>query len=98
MMEAEGEFAGAALRFSVALAQRDFHAELHRLFRSHGWAQSLPAMWLRVLKAHRNRCTFEVSLDTEDGWHSVVAKVHDDDRSRVFEAMRSIVDAGLGHT
>ncbi len=98
MMEAEGESVGAALHFSVALAQRDFHAELHRLFRSHGWAQSLPAMRLRVLKAHRNRCTFEVSLDTENGWHSLVGKVHDDDRSHVFEAMRSIVDAGFGPT
>ena len=98
MMEAEGEFAGAALRFSVALAQRDFHAELHRLFRSAGWAQTLPAMRLRVLKAHKDRCTFEVSLDTEHGWQSLIGKVHEGDRSDVFEAMQSIVDSGFGPT
>src|SRR5436309_10122529 len=94
MMEAEGEFAGAALRFSVALAQRDFHAELHRLFRSRGWAQTLPAMRLRVLKAHKDRCTFEVSLDTENGWQSLIGKVHEGDRSDVFAAMQSIVAHG----
>ena len=98
MMEAEGEFAGAALRFSVALAQRDFHAELHRLFRSHGWAQTLPAMRLRVLKAHKDCCTFEVSLDTENGWQSLIGKVHEGDRSDVLGAMQSIVDAGFGPT
>src|SRR2546427_623253 len=90
--------AGAALRFSVALAQRDFHAELHRLFRSRGWAQTLPAMRLRVLKAHKDRCTFEVSLDTENGWQSLIGKVHEGDRSDVFAAMQSIVDAGFGPT
>src|SRR5439155_22683666 len=98
MMEAEGEFAGAALRFSVALAQRDFHAELHRLFRSHGWAQTLPAMRLRVLKAHKDRCTFEVSLDTANGWQSVIGKEHDVDRSDVVGVMQPIVDVGFGPT
>ncbi|HYT17152.1 MAG TPA: phosphotransferase [Thermoplasmata archaeon] len=98
MMEAEGEFAAAALRFSVALAQRDFQAELRRLFRSHGWDRTLPAMRLRVLKAHKDRCTFEVSLDTDHGWQSLIGKVHDLDRSDLVGAMQSIVDAGFGPT
>ena len=58
MMEAEGEFTAAALRFSSKLAQRDFQVELLRLYRSYGWARALPAMRLRVLKAHKDRCTF----------------------------------------
>src|SRR5207245_11619481 len=98
MMEAEGEFAAAALRFSAKLARRDFQAELLRLYRSHGWTRTLPAMRLRVLKAHKDRCTFEVSLDTENGWQSVIGKVHDVDRSDVVGVMQSIVDAGFGPT
>src|SRR6266702_5198113 len=98
MMEAEGEFAAAALRFSAKLAQRDFQAEVLRLFRSHGWARTLPAMRLRVLNAHKDRCMFKVSLDTENGWQSVIGKVHDVDRSDVVGAMQSIVDAGFGPT
>src|SRR2546421_8690184 len=90
MMEAEGEFVGAALRFSATLAQRDFQAELLRLYRSQGWARTLRAMRLRVLKAHKDRCTFEVSLDTENGWQSVIGKVHDVDRSDVVGVMQSI--------
>jgi len=97
-MEVETGSEARAYRFSVALAQRDFHAELHRIFRSRGWAQALPAMRLRLLKAHRNRCTFEVSLDTESGWRSLIGKVHDVDRSDVVGAMQSIVDAGFGPT
>src|SRR3989441_7904001 len=62
MMEAEGEFAGAALRFSVALAQRDFHAELHRLFRSAGWAQTLTPMRLLGRNEHKERGTRGGSL------------------------------------
>ena len=98
MMEADGEFAAEALRFSVQLAQRDFQAELLRLYRSHGWTRTLPAMRLRVLKAHKDRCTFEISLDTENGWQSLIGKVHDVDRSDVVGVMRSIVDAGFGPT
>ena len=98
MMEAEGEFTAAALRFSSKLAQRDFQVELLRLYRSYGWARALPAMRLRVLKAHKDRCTFEVSLDTENGWQSLIGKVHDVDRSDVVAVMESIVDAGFGPT
>ena len=98
MMEAEGEFALEALRFSVQLAQRDFQAELLRLYRSHGWTRTLPAMRLRVLKAHKDRCTFEISLDTENGWQSLIGKVHDADRSDVVGVMQSMVDAGFGPT
>ncbi len=98
MMEAEGEFALEALRFSVQLAQRDFQAELLRLYRSHGWTRTLPAMRLRVLKAHKDRCTFEISLDTENGWQSLIGKVNDVDRSDVVGVMQSIVDAGFGPT
>src|SRR5207244_653947 len=63
-----------------------------------GWARTLRAMRLRVLKAHKDRCTFEVSLDTENGWQSVIGKVHDVDRSDVVGVMQSIVDAGFGPT
>src|SRR5206468_116830 len=53
-------------------------------------------MSLHVLKAHRRRCTFAVAVETSDGTRSVIGKVYDVDRSDVFVAMQSIVQAGFG--
>src|SRR3989442_169294 len=52
MMEAEGEFALEALRFSVQLAQRDFQAELLRRDRPHGGAA---LGWLDIIREHLDR-------------------------------------------
>jgi aminoglycoside phosphotransferase (APT) family kinase protein len=51
-----------------------------------------------VLKHHvGKRCTFEIGLRTEKGWHSLVGKVYRKDRAAdVFQAMEGIRRAGFG--
>jgi len=51
----------------------------------------------RVLKHHPGkRCTLEIALRTEHGWHLLIAKVYRKDRSDVFAAMKGIQQAGFG--
>jgi len=52
-------------------------------------------MHVRDLRAHRHRCTFEVSFGPEDDERSVIVKVYDKDRSDVFDVMESVVAAGF---
>jgi aminoglycoside phosphotransferase (APT) family kinase protein len=50
-----------------------------------------------VLKFHAGkRCTLEIALRTECGWHSLIAKVYRKDRSDVFQAMKGIRQSGFG--
>ncbi len=52
---------------------------------------------VRVLKHHvRKRCTLEIGLRTESGWHFLIGKVYHDDRPDVFQAMEGIQQAGFG--
>jgi hypothetical protein len=52
---------------------------------------------LRVLKHHVDkRCTLEIAVRTKHGWQPLVAKIYRKDRSDVFEAMKSIQQAGFG--
>jgi Phosphotransferase enzyme family len=95
MIEVE---AGAEVsRFWQAWEQPEAQAELDRVFRTER-PRSAPPPQLRVLKLHKNCCTFEVSLDLGSGWQSVIGKVHDVDRSDISVAMQAIVDAGFGAT
>ncbi len=52
---------------------------------------------VRILK-HKvgRRCTLEIGMRAENGWHSVIGKVHATDRSDVFQAMEAIRQAGFG--
>jgi phosphotransferase family enzyme len=51
----------------------------------------------RVLKYHTDRrCTLEIALRTEDGWHLLIAKIYRKDRSDLFDAMKGIQEAGFG--
>jgi aminoglycoside phosphotransferase (APT) family kinase protein len=51
----------------------------------------------RVLKYHTDRrCTVEIALRTEDGWHVLIAKIYRKDRSDLFHAMKAIQLAGFG--
>jgi len=86
----------AISRFSATLAQPEVRRELARVVESRWSCHASGEMSLLVLKAHKNRCTFEVSLATDDGPRSVVGKAHEVDRSDVFVAMQSIVHAGFG--
>jgi len=52
---------------------------------------------VRVLKHHvGQRCTLEIGLRTERGWHFLIGKVYSDDRPDVLEAMERIQQAGFG--
>jgi hypothetical protein len=83
-------------RFSAVLAQEEFRTELNRLFFAE-WGQDNPdEVRLRPLKAHKDRCTFEISARKGNQWRSVIGKVHDVDRSDIFTAMQRIVDSGFG--
>src|SRR5947208_2048386 len=50
----------------------------------------------RALKWHGDRCTFEIAVRTENGWHSVIGKVYTTDRSDVFRTMDALRHAGFG--
>jgi len=54
------------------------------------------AVRARALKWHGDRCTFEIALRTEEGWHSVIGKVYTGHRSDVFWAMQALGQAGFG--
>jgi aminoglycoside phosphotransferase (APT) family kinase protein len=52
---------------------------------------------MRVLKHHLGRrCTLEIGLRTDNGWHFLIGKVYRKDRSHVFQAMERIQQAGFG--
>jgi len=83
-------------RFSRVLAQEEFHAELERLSLSQWHWGSPQEVSVKALKAHKDRCTFDVEIKTETGRHNVIAKIHSLDRPDVFEAMRAVVQSGFG--
>jgi aminoglycoside phosphotransferase (APT) family kinase protein len=52
---------------------------------------------VRVIKHHvGQRCTLEIGLRTENGWHYLIGKVYRDDRPDIFHAMERIQQAGFG--
>jgi aminoglycoside phosphotransferase (APT) family kinase protein len=52
---------------------------------------------MRVLKHHLGRrCTLEIGLRTEKGWHFLIGKVYRKDRSHIFQAMEQIQQVGFG--
>ncbi len=52
---------------------------------------------VRVLRQHaRQRCTLEMGLRTEKGWHFLIGKVYQIDCPDVFQAMEGIRQAGFG--
>ena len=52
---------------------------------------------VRALKHHvGQRCTLEIGLQTERGWHFLIGKVYHSDRSDVFQAMVAMRQAGFG--
>ncbi len=83
-------------RFSQVLDEEEFKTELERLSVSQ-WHWGIPQeVSIKPLKAHKNRCTFDVEVKTGTGRHHVIAKAHSLDRSDVFEAMKAVVQSGFG--
>ena len=82
--------------FAAMLDQEEFLDELDRLScsqRQWGTRQEVQA---RALKWHGDRCTFEIAVKTENGWHSVIGKVYKIDRSDIFQTMEALSQAGFG--
>jgi hypothetical protein len=51
----------------------------------------------RLLRHHPDkRCTLEIGLRTEGGWHFLIAKFYRKDRSDVFQAMKGVQQSGFG--
>ena len=51
----------------------------------------------RLLRHHEHlRCTLEIGLRTDHGWHFLIGKVYHRDRLDVFQAMEKIQQAGFG--
>ena len=85
-------------RFAAVLKQEEVREELERLYRSQWPGEPAGEMNLRVLKAHKRRCTFETSFGSEDPARGIIAKVYQRDRADVFAAMESLVAAGFDGT
>ncbi len=52
---------------------------------------------VRVLRHHAGqRCTLEIALRTEQGWHFMIGKVYQADCAELFQAMKGIQQAGFG--
>jgi aminoglycoside phosphotransferase (APT) family kinase protein len=51
---------------------------------------------VRPLRAHRHRCTFDVSFGADGDERRLIAKVYDKDRSDVFAVMDAVVASGFG--
>jgi hypothetical protein len=83
-------------RFSAILAQESFRTELNRVFRSEWGGDGPDEVGLRPLKAHKDRCTFEITGRTGKELRSLIGKVHDVDRSDIFATMQTIVKSGFG--
>ena len=98
MTALEGTTPEIVSRFAAILKQPDVHAELERLFQSRWPTHPAGEFDLQMLKAHLDRCTFDVSLGAADRERSVIAKVYADDQMDIFAAMESIVAAGFGST
>jgi aminoglycoside phosphotransferase (APT) family kinase protein len=57
----------------------------------------IEAIEVRVLRhILGRRCTLEIGLQTESGWHFLIGKVYRKDHSDVFAAMKQIQEAGFG--
>ncbi|HEV8525568.1 MAG TPA: phosphotransferase [Terriglobales bacterium] len=81
---------------SAVLDGEEFREEVKRLCRSE-WHWGIPEeLCVRVLKPHTRRCTFEVAVKTEGGWHALIGKAYLRDRLDIFQAMQAFWAAGFG--
>jgi Phosphotransferase enzyme family len=86
----------AVPRFASVLEHPDFRVELERYCVTE-WGWGTPrAVRVHPLKWHRERCTFELSVETDSGWHAAIGKVYETDQPALFPAMEAIRQAGFG--
>ena len=76
--------------------QEELARELDLFTHAHWKSDSPQGFRARVLRWHTgNRCTLEIVIGTERGWHYLIGKIYLRDRADVFEAMKKIWRAGL---
>src|SRR2546429_9797801 len=91
-----GRVTAAPPRFAAVLEQPELCTELGRLSSAEwGWG-TLREIQLRALKWHRERCTFELVMETTQGRYITIAKVFDEQRSHILPTMEAIRRAGFG--
>ena len=72
-------------------------AEHLRLFAETHWNwEGVEEIKVGLLRCKAHRCTAEVNLRCNNGWHSLIGKVYAIDRPDVFQAMERIRLAGFG--
>jgi len=92
----QNDAAAAVSRFASVLERMEVRKQLDGLC-AEWWGRHAQQVRLQALKCHvRHRCTFEVALQTEIGWRSVIAKVYVTDRSDLFRSMDAVSRAGFG--
>src|SRR5919108_2102484 len=77
------------------LRQREFRAEVDRRCREEWHLGALRTLYARMLRVHKNRCTFDIEMETENGPHFVIGKVHDVERSDIHSAMHEIIESSF---
>jgi len=82
----------------AAFESREFREGLDRLCREEWCHGAVEAVRARMLRMHKNRCTFELSIKTTKGQYPMIGKVHDVDRSDVFQAMLEVIHRGFDST
>ena len=91
-----GDARAASARFAAVLDQREFRSELDRLCVCQ-WHWGAPReVRIQALKGHRERCTFEIAVNTEGEWHRVIGKVYEVDHARAFQRREAVWHAGFG--
>ncbi len=82
-------------RYAAVLSDAEFRTELERLAGGE-WGWGTPReVHLRPLKWHRVRCTFEIRVRTERGWHAIIGKVFATAQPLALPAMQAIREAGF---
>jgi len=79
----------------AALEGREFNEELDRLCRVEWHYGAVEAVRAKMLRTHKNRCTFDLAIKTAGGLHPMIGKIHDVDRSDIFRAMQDVVHGGF---
>jgi len=79
----------------AVLEGQEFGEELDRLCRVEWHYGAVEAVRANMLRMHKNRCTFDLAIKTAGGLYSVIGKVHDADRSDVFQAMQNVIHSGF---
>jgi hypothetical protein len=80
----------------TAFEGREFSEELDRLCRVEWDYGAVEAVRAKMLRVHKNRCTFDLAIKTGRGLYPMIGKVHDVDRSDVFRAMQDVIHGGFG--